>query len=130
MNSKRTILENKIRNIVKSVLREASPDTGFQIEYYETYGQYGTTGKNYYSLESAVSEGKKHIKDSDFMGGVEYVGVIGYGGEPKFAVLYCKPSYLKHLDEFWFDSPQDFAKFRNACQKVIDTGKPVKGKFT
>ena len=131
MNLKRTILENKIRNIVKNVLREASFDTNkFIIEYYETWGGLSDAGRIYESFESAINEGKRKIKDGEFTEGLEYVGVIGRDKEPRFAVLYCEEIYLERLKENKFKSAQDFEIFKKACQKVVDTEKPVKGKFT
>lgn len=124
--------ESGLRKILSAVKRrymaeELTPT--HQVEYYATVGEHGGTGRNFYDFKSAVRSAKSEASDSEFMDGLEYLGVAPYGMNTEFAVVFCTPKYIKRISQQWFDSPSDYQAFKAACEKYVATKKLQIGKF-
>ena len=133
-------LESFIRKIVKEERKRmnekevsARQQAGlgqerYYIGYYETNGGHGESG-TFSTFDSAFNTAKRQIKDTDFMDGLEYVGVEGAYNAEQFAILLITESYLNRLTSNMFSSPEDFKIFKVAAIKYLKTKKIQIGKF-
>lgn len=126
-----TNIQKVKRMIREAVLKEALPPGAerFYVAYYATVGQHGEAG-TFRDFAAALKDAVKKSKDSEFMDGLEYLGVEPTHNGQEFAIIYIDETYMKHINSDQnFASSEDKNIFMTVAKKVLQTGKPAKGKF-
>lgn len=104
----------------------------YQAEYYDKQGGHGSVSTSSSNFKAEYREAmelyKREKKQGELGKSTGYVGVNGSGNE--FAILYIDKPYYDSMAEKFFNSKEAYEAWMKVAKKVLDTGKPAKGKYT
>lgn len=120
----------KIEESDDIVGNKESSEPWFDVVYYATVGQHGSIG-NYPTFDTAIAEAIKFYKREKKEGTLKELECIDINSNTNdFAIIYMTQSYINSTEPIHFKEKQDYSRYINLATKVLETGKPMKGKFS
>lgn len=100
--------------------------TYYTAEYYSNESGHGDLGFDK-DFDKALARARK-FENQENNNDIEYIGVVGDGTE--FAILKIDKAYIKdRLNPLDFKDKRAYKNFMKVAQKVLSTGKMLKGNF-